>query len=213
MCNWDLIQNHQSGQSFHAFWETLKSSGLCCSTSDTAQTLRSSCLLPDLPRKTDYKEKLALLTLPPWCRSSWPACPPCSHQWHMQPGSAQRTQPGVEQKDRALLKDSRDINIWTQTQNCLQMEFAFPLLLLLFFFSVRQWEILLQLICPREAAEVFMVPHLGVQTYRIRLIAVISTEGIKNEQDEKHIQERIIIIKRGKVIWIQIPSFHLETFI
>lgn len=134
MCNWDLIQNHQSGQSFHAFWETLKSSGLCCSTSDTAQTLRSSCLLPDLPRKTDYKEKLALLTLPPWCRSSWPACPPCSHQWHMQPGSAQRTQPGVEQKDRALLKDSRDINTWTQTQNCLQMEFAFPLLLLFFFF-------------------------------------------------------------------------------
>lgn len=65
---------------------------------------------------------------------------------------------------------------------------------------MRQWEILLQLICTREAAEVFMVPHLGIQTYRIRLIAVISTEGIKNEQDEKHIQERIIIIKRGKVI-------------
>lgn len=56
----------------------LKSSGLCCPSSDTGQTLRSSCLPQHCSRKPDFQDKLVLLTLPPWCRSSSPACPPCS---------------------------------------------------------------------------------------------------------------------------------------
>ena len=212
----------KSGQSFHCFQETLKSPGLHCPSSDTSQTLRSFCLPQYCSRKPDFHAKLVLLTLPPWCRSSWPACPPCSRPWRKQPGSARRTQPGVEQKDRVLLKGSRDINTQIQTQNCLRLEWAFPsfsffflLFFFFFFFSIRQWRDPVTADLPwRDCRSIYSSHTWGVQVYRIRLIAVISTEGIKNEQAEKCIQEWIIIIiKRGKVIWIQIPSFHLETSI
>jgi len=146
-----------SSQTFRLLWETSKSSWLCCSPSDTSQSLRSSCLLPDLSRKPNFQEELVLLTLPPWCHSSWPACPPCSRRWHKQPGSAQRTQPGVEQKDSALFKGSRDIS--SSTPNCLFY------LLFFFFFPMRQWEIQFHLIYPREAAEIFMGPTLEVHKF------------------------------------------------
>lgn len=141
-----------SSQTFHLLWETSKSSWLCCSPSDTSQSLRSSCLLPDLSRKPSFQEELVLLTLPPWCHSSWPACPPCSRRWHKQPGSAQRTQPGVEQKDRALFKGSRDIS--SSTPNCLFY------LLFFFFFPWGNGRSNSTWFTPEKLQKYLWVPHL-----------------------------------------------------
>lgn len=149
----------ESGQSFHHFHESLKLPGLCCPDSDIHHPLRLTCLPQHWSTNPGFQDQLVLLTWPPWCRSSWPACPPCSHPWRKQPGSARRTRPAVEQKDKLLLKGGRDTNTQTQTQIFLRLECAF--LFFSFFFCEATGDPIIAGF-PWKTAEVFMAPTLAV---------------------------------------------------
>lgn len=152
----------ESGQSFHHFQESLKPTGLCCPDSDTCHSLRPTCLPQIWFRQPSFQDQVVLLTWPPWCRSSWPACPPCSHPWRKQPGSTRRTRPGVEQKDKVLLRGGRDTNTRTQTQSFLHLECAFPSFFNFFFSFCEATGDPIIAGLPWETAEIFMAPTLEV---------------------------------------------------
>lgn len=99
-------------------------------------------------------------------------------------------------KDKMLLKGGRDTNTRTQTQNLLRLECAFPSFFIYFFFLWGNWRSNYSWFALRNCRSIYGSHTSGVKAHRIRLIAVISTERIKNEQAEKCTQERIRIIKK-----------------
>lgn len=153
--------------------------------------VRPTCLPQLWSTKPSFQDQLVLLTWPPWCRSSWPACPPCSHPWRKQPGSTRRTQPGMEQKEQSVTqgwqkhKHADTDAEFSLSGMCLSFFSFWFLFFLIFFFLWGNWRSNYSWFALRDCRSIYGSHAWGVKVHRIRPIAVISTERIKNEQAEK----------------------------
>lgn len=104
----------------------------------------------------------------------------------------------MEQKDRVLLEGSRNKHMDTDAE----LSLTGMCLSYFFFPSGAMGDPITADLPWRDCRSIYSSHTWGLQAHRIRLTAVISTEGIKNKQAEECVEETITIRekKKGKVI-------------